>query len=334
MRARIVKMRFLTPLHLGNREGALEGTMDHIPSDVIFSALCNACRTLYGSNALESLFLKPRAGGLIKLSSAFPYLKELYFLPRPVNLDLSFFGFENKRAKRVKYIDHSLFCEYVSGSLKAGSFSGYYEEPVQGALLPAKYRQDWICRAVEVPRVALDSVTQESNIFYFKQLYFNRDAGLYCLVKCGDESWKKVMACFRLLGDEGVGGDRSCGKGGFFVEFPGEMVFPDIERPAGYVTLSLYYPLREEVRDIDAEYVLIKRAGYVFSPDENAVRKRSVTMMAEGSVIYSPLPPDGAIVDITPPGFFKHRVWRYGRAFGQALAHGKGGGQSGWQAGL
>ena len=44
MRAQIVRMNFLGPLHIGNREGSLEGTLHHIPSDTLFPdyAMCIA----------------------------------------------------------------------------------------------------------------------------------------------------------------------------------------------------------------------------------------------------------------------------------------------------
>ncbi|MBO8169047.1 MAG: type III-A CRISPR-associated RAMP protein Csm4 [Thermoanaerobacteraceae bacterium] len=324
MKAKIVKMEFIAPLHLGSREAVQENTLDHIPSDVIFSAFCTVYRSVYGKGALETFLARQLEEPVLKLSSGFPYYRDTYFLPRPLNLDLTAFGFEPKKARRVRYIDHELFCSALENSLKAASFQDYLEEPARGILLPAKYKGVEIIREVEVPRVALDSITSGSNIYYFNQLVMADEAGFYCLVSCDDELWPRVNTCFRVLGDEGIGGDRSSGKGAFRVDFPGEMVFPDISSPENYVLLSCYYPTSQEARNLDAEYQLMIRSGYMYSPDETALRRKTVIMLAEGAVVYNSSPPQGCLVDVTPPGFNLHRVWRNGYAFSVASSLGKG----------
>ena len=312
MRAQIVRMRFLGPLHIGNREGSLEGTLHHIPSDTLFSGLCNVYRSVYGKKALESLIA---GGGFFRLSSAFPYFKDTYFLPRPLNLDLTEYGFDGKKAKRVKYLDYQLFQKAIKNHLKNSDFSEYCQESVSGCLVPLSYSGREIIKEVEVPRVALDSVSSNSNIYYFNQVVFGPDSGLYCLVRCSDELWAQVKTCFRILGDEGIGGDRSSGKGLFKVDFPGSMEFPDLENPKSYLILSLYYPSPNEASRLDAEYTLQTRSGYVYSLDETSIRRKTVTMLAEASVVYSDTEPAGKLVDITPPGFNRHRVWRLGVPF-------------------
>jgi hypothetical protein len=36
MQYHIIRMNFTAPLHLGNREGILESTLNHVPSDMLF----------------------------------------------------------------------------------------------------------------------------------------------------------------------------------------------------------------------------------------------------------------------------------------------------------
>lgn len=327
MKAHIVKMHFTAPLHLGSKEAMLENTLQHIPSDVVFSALCNVYRHLYGKQALESLLAEQAQSAGFLLSSAFPYYRDAYFLPRPLNFDLTRYGFEPKKAKRVKYLEYNLMHRVLAGKFQAADLENYVAEAVQGLLLPREYQGLKICREVEIPRVALDSLTAASNIYYFNQVTFTREAGLYCLVRCAPELWGRLKTCFRVLGDEGIGGDRTSGKGGFAVEFPGELAFPQLDQPASHVLLSLYYPGSDEARNLEAEYALIKRSGYVYSSEETGLRRKSVTMLAEGAVVYADSPPVGKLVDLTPPGFDKHKVWRNGLAFAVASALGKGGGE-------
>ena len=140
-------------------------------------------------------------------------IKTPIFLPRPLNLDLTEYGFDGKKAKRVRYLDYQLFQKSINNSLKSSHFSEYREEPVSGCLIPLSYSGKEIIKEVEVPRVALDSMSSNSNIYYFNQVVFGPDSGLYCLVRCKDELWAQVKTCFRILGDEGIGEIGVPGKG-------------------------------------------------------------------------------------------------------------------------
>jgi CRISPR-associated protein (TIGR02710 family) len=176
-------------------------------------------------------------------SSAFPFLEQIYFLPRPLDLDMP--GWELKKAKRLRYIEHGLFCKYLlNGQLEKVDLQGYPTEASAGFLLPLAYAQRRLYQEEEIPRVALDSVSSNSNVYYFNQLRFFPNSGLYCLVRRTDELWPLLQGCWRVLGDEGLGGDRSSGKGLFQVEFPGEMAWGNIAcmltvRPVQALKLAL-----------------------------------------------------------------------------------------------
>ena len=144
-------------------------------------------------------------------------------------------------------------------------------------------------------------MSSNSNIYYFNQVVFGLDSGLYCLVRCKDELWAQVKTCFRILGDEGIGGDRSSGKGLFKVDFPGFMEFPDFENPKSYLMLSLYYPSQKKPAVLMPS-IHCKPGQVMYTPpDETSIRRKTVTMLAEGAVIYSDTEPTGKLVDITPP---------------------------------
>ena len=86
-------------------------------------------------------------------------------------------------------------------------------------------------------------------------------------------------------------------------------------KPDGWISLSLYHPGRDELTGLgDGYYDLLTRSGYVFSPDNRSLRRKTVRMFDEGSVF--PVPERrGELADVTPDGFKAHKVWRFGLAF-------------------
>lgn len=322
---KIIRLEFGAPLHIGNSEGMLEEVLMHIPSDVAFSAVCSVYRHIYGAKETEEMLKEYQRNPFFRISSFFPYCFDRYFLPCPLNIDLFSYGFDPKDARRVKYMDYEVFCLAIQGVLTTQTLADYKLVGGGSILAPRELKAEEFFQEQEITRVALDSITGAANVFHYSQLVFKEGAGLFGLVECEERFWPRLQTCWRVLGDEGLGGDRSCGKGWFKVDFAGEMAFPLVDKPRSHVLLSLYYPRHEETAAFDADYTLIRRAGYFYSPDENSLRRQSVTMLAEGSVIYSFLPV-GTIVDVTPPLFNLHRVWRNGYAFSIASVLGKGGG--------
>lgn len=326
------------PMHLGEKEGVLEETFEYIRSDTLFSAICNAYLLLYGREELESLlegFKLERPPFLI--SSAFPYAADVLFFPLPKNIDLSsYIGV--KKAKRVELVSESIFRAALKGDVEDVIKKGYcliQGERVLVTREEAERLRDHlgvrvaeeirIWRKREVPRVALDRKTNASSIYYFGEVKFSESCGLFFLMKEGNGFKgveKRVKAALRLLRDEGIGGDRTYGKGMFEdVRFDG--ISFECGRKDFFVTLSLYYPKREEISCLkDAFYDLVTRGGWIFSYSGVGMRRRSVRMLAEGSVVRFATTHEGgedllhgALVDVTPADFGWHRIYRYGYAF-------------------
>ncbi|MBI4586667.1 MAG: hypothetical protein HY717_21860 [Planctomycetes bacterium] len=165
-------------------------------------------------------------------------------------------------------------------------------------------------------------------------------ARLFFLTRLADESMRPDFdELVTLLGQAGLGGRRSSGKGQFelawsrpapgFLEVEGErgQAFPE-ERSEGpsrrgsgrWVLLSLYLPSRAEVeRGVieGAAAETLWRVGWIHSNGgPQACRKRPVRMLKEGTLL-SGLPGDisGEVRNVAPPSFTRHPVWRDGRAF-------------------
>ncbi len=83
--------------------------------------------------------------------------------------------------------------------------------------------------------------------------------------------------------------------------------------------LSRYYPREPETRQAllhtGAAYELVHLAGHVRAQGQADQRRRSVTLVAEGSLIGGGV--QGHLADVHPTvGQFPHAVWRYGLALG------------------
>ena len=60
----------------------------------------------------------------------------------------------------------------------------------------------------------------------------------------------------------------------------------------------------------------LNERGYIYSPDGQSLRRKTVSMFTEGSVFPSPPERKGAMVDVTPSAFNAHHVYRSGIYFG------------------
>lgn len=341
--------------HVGERGVGMEETSVVIHSDTVFSALCVALRET--GHALNPLLKRwPRAmtrGEAVDLapgdwpppfavSSAFPYAGDVYFLPRPlltlVGLSESEVPGLGKRLKKVRFVSEQVFAAIVNAQPLGpllGSFIPEGASLQDGAVMAAVAEVEQLRRRFADPlsgatrfwskdtasRVALDRKSTRSQVYGVGRVTFAAGCGLALLVAYNDESLRpSVERALRVLGDAGLGGERSSGHGQFSLEVAGAYQPPAVQVPNGYTLLSLYWPTRHEVAGgvLDAaSYGLLMRRGWVSSPDGSNLRRRSVRMLSEGSVLRRL--PQGALADVKPLDPFPatnvpHDVWRYGVA--------------------
>lgn len=309
MRLTICQLKPKTPLHLGEREGWLEGSQTYIHSDTLFSAFCHAYQLLYGQEELTrllQLFVEGQAPFLV--SSAFPFWDDQFYFPLPKN-QLP----KEKEVKKVIFVEQRGFERLLSGDSIEDVFSSARTIPAHNQV-EDKQRYPW--QVETLPRVRLSRFNNHPGeaFFHFGQVVYLEGAGLFFLIELKDEVFrKKFEGTMNLLADEGIGGDRSVGKG--LMEKP---VFDEVEIKVpkganGILCLSLYYPDQKEIHRLsEGYYELLERKGYIYSPHGQSLRRRSVRMFIEGSVFPSDVTKRGRLVDITPDAFGKHRIYRYG----------------------
>jgi CRISPR-associated protein Csm4 len=128
---------------------------------------------------------------------------------------------------------------------------------------------------------------------------------------------KKILQAIYLIKDEGLGGERSTGKGLFEdIKIDKFDKLNDIGHiDNGYMALSLIFPNKENEEYRDAEnFDLIERKGFVYSPFSYVeYRKRGVVMFREGSIFNKRV--NGDIATVVKKDEVGHDVYRYGKAF-------------------
>ncbi len=313
--------------HLGERGVGYEETSEMVHADTLFGALCSAWSLLYGDEAVLKDLLpdgSPDWCPPLLLSSAFPRAGLVRFYPKPL---LPPPDGDIRRWKDVEWVSEVVFCTWLGGGpLPRCLFTHGGEvaltESERDTLvghLPGRDPEMPFWKVVRVPRVTLDAASNASELWHFGRLHFAPECGLHLWVglrRLEDRFWTAL----RVLGDVGLGGDRSAGHGLFTVgHSPEEPPWP----PSGqrFVTLSPVYPRKDEVAALLADgcaYRLVTRTGWIGAALTMPYRRRAVRLIAEGSVLTGASDAMwGSLVDVTPDGVpdLPHRVYRWAYAF-------------------
>jgi len=328
MQYSIFKLRFRTPLHIGDTRPNYESCEEFVHSDTLFSALVNTWRLLYPAD-LPVFFPDNHPDAVafpyFRISSAFPFSGNELFFPKPYwspphteNDDPG----QAKTFKKLTWIAQPHFENWLKGESLTikGNYLSRDKRFLFGHAVPTEISNPVAVQ--DSPRVRKDRETEQTEIFYYSRLYFDADAGLYFLASFQNQEWReKFGAVMNLLGDEGLGGDRSVGNGLFEVAEKSDSFTLHLpEQSAHSVTLALYHPQPDELKANlkDAYYEMTNRSGWVFSGRGRSLRRNNVRMFAEGSVFSGPAGNYGDVVkvlDPLPEQNLNHAVYRYGQAF-------------------
>ncbi len=193
-------------------------------------------------------------------------------------------------------------------------------------------------------RVTVDRVNSAANIFHVGRTRFASECGLWFGVhwrnpnapvndRSGLSYRQALCKSLALLGDEGIGGERSAGYGAFHPTYGEEIDLPDPESGGLAWLLSRYLPAQTEIPAFlehkHAAYHLVRVGGWARSLHGADQRRKQITFLAEGSLIAcSPSAVVGSIVDLRPQypdsaGDLPHPVWRSGLALAVGLANEK-----------
>ncbi|MGQ9915852.1 MAG: type III-A CRISPR-associated RAMP protein Csm4 [Bryobacteraceae bacterium] len=325
--ALLVKIRPSTPWRLGPETGSLAEASAVLHSDAIYSAVTLALGQLGWMEEWLAATADPFREPAVRFTSAFPWQRNLLYLPPPRGL-----WPPEGSSLRVRWKGASHVPAPLAGALLRGerpAEDAWRVDGPSGCLIPAGGRfATGPFRFLRRSCAAVDRVTGGRALPYLAGcVQFAPASGLWCAAWFATQTayavWgPKIEAAFRLLGDSGIGGLRSRGFGrARHVDFQaaplGELLFgPRGAPPAGngWWLLSLMTPAPSDtIRWEEGDYELVKRSGRVGSLTGGGLRKPGSRMVAEGSVLVSRQPPRGTVLNVAPEGC-PHPVFRAGYA--------------------
>ena len=310
-------LNFRSPLHLGRRGVGLEETEISIPADTLFSAICQTWRTFYGEEHLTDFLAQYETGEPFLLTSAFPFAGNTRFFPKPL-IDLKVNADdERKKLKKVRFLSERRFRQIVNDE----EIVFDPDDLINDGLLWI-HDDDKCSRTVwttdKRPRVTLDRQSSSSEIWHLGGVKFHENCGLWFAAKFdAEETQTQIETILRVLGDTGIGGERSAGYGIF--DLHSEPTESESERETDrFVTLSPICPRdADELNRLiqgDVGYTLEECSGWIGSAEGNGLRRQQVWMFAEGSVLAGNGARIGRLVDLKPDAC-PHPVWRYAYAW-------------------
>ena len=167
--------------------------------------------------------------------------------------------------------------------------------------------------------MTLDRQSSASEIWHLGGVKFEEGCGLWLDAKFEtQEIQTQIETILHVLGDTGVGGERSAGYGAF--DLHSEPAEIESEREADrFVTLSPICPrdtdqLSVLIQGDNVGYTLEERSGWIGSSEGSGLRRQQVWVFAEGSVLNGNGTGIGRLVDLTPDSC-PHPVWRYAYAW-------------------
>ena len=327
----VYRLTLKKQLHLGRSTGAaqegslgLQKTECYIPADVLFSAICEMWRQFYDAESLTTFldgYTREGASLPFLLTSAFPFARDVYFFPKPLT-----FTHPSKESKSIVFVSQTHFENIISGNLPAfdkndlvngGKVWMSHEEKERLRISNKDEIRIW--ETVTRPRVTIGSRSAGSEIWHIQSVTFDTDCGLWFTARFDSEATQqKIETLLRVLGDNGIGGERNAGYGVF--DFKTKQVDFEMSAPqagSAFVTLSPMCPKSlhqlEALLSGEFAYALHTSTGWV-NRAGNTKSRKAVNRFVEGSVLRASEGHIGCFVDLSPPNW-AHPVYRYGYAW-------------------
>jgi CRISPR-associated protein Csm4 len=293
MKAKVIKLKFTSPFHLNPPRDSLEKTETVIQSDMLVSALAVCHIKLYGDFCTDFFSQK------LRVSSLFPFHDKSLFFPVPL-FDFWEGKADRERLKKLgklKYLEASLWRKVIAG-----------ERLKEKQVYPSgMFGVDSEEKAEEISQFFSEEELQRLWVgrdpFHFSQVRLAEKGGLFFLYHVDPEIETQFKASLRLLADEGLGSDRTVGKGLFEIqEEKTDFQLPPVDSSASHIlSLSFFIPSDKDFKDIrfdDSYYLLQHKRGWYNTHRVLSLKKKGIFGFAEGSVFKSDQMPTGKKVTL------------------------------------
>ena len=310
---------FRSPLHLGRRGVGLEATEISIPADTLFSAICQTWRSFYGEESLTNFLAQYETDVPFRLTSTFPFAGDVRCFPKPlIDLNVEMADDARKKLKKVRFLSERRFRQIVDGE-EVAFVPNHLINGEQLWIHDDDQCSSTVWKMDKRPRVTLDRQSSASEIWHLNAVKFGEGCGLWFGAEFDtEETQRRIETTLRVLGDTGVGGERSAGYGLF--DLRGKLAESKLEQELDrFVTLSPIFPrdadeLERLIQGDNIGYTLEERSGWIGSAEGSGLRRQQVWMFAEGSVLSGNGTQIGRLVDLKPNAC-PHPVWRYAYAW-------------------
>ncbi len=351
-----VRLRMLGGLHLARGKSDFVTGFDLLHSDTLKSAMLVAAAQIHDQpESLGRAWLED-----FNVSSGFyywidPQTKEVeYFFPKPAissvdfrytPLGKAYSETEKHNAKLnrgLEFVGRSYMEKICRGEIPTAnqqqlSEDGRFLSDTWGnASAPKtgnqpKQQSDkkdlFLYKEVVEQRVTIPrGGTEDAEPYFIERRFFRDNTGVFFLLECDNaDKLQELKICLNVLGEQGIGLDRSTGNGQFEVLPIERFDWPDVVGAGHQYALSLFCPAQETLETNgflqESYYKLVKRGGWITSSSDGknlgSYRKKSIYMFAEGAVFpYAQgVKLEGTIVNTRPQVALEgHEILRDGRA--------------------
>lgn len=309
--------------HLG--ETGLDDSSDLLHSDTLFSALANVYEfALSGARTFIDLV----GNGKLSFSSGlYAMLKKnsqeppLLFLPKPT---VTYRNVEDrKRYKSIKYFSLGVWEKFRS-TFNAVSFVSELEfvDPKLFTIgneficfekelgpCPEAFKNHSFRGFATSPKVKVHTTLTEDRLYHETAVQFNsffvcdqEYEGAYCVLLRSDltcEQYRELLAAFRIMADEGVGGQRSSGKGQFREVREVTIEIPCSGEATSYLGLSIISPADyNEFKAMEKYELFIRGGGSLGMRGNSEEHRKQARFVKEGALLRREI--KGRIVDVSP----------------------------------
>uniref|UniRef100_B3EIY7 CRISPR system Cms protein Csm4 n=1 Tax=Chlorobium phaeobacteroides (strain BS1) TaxID=331678 RepID=B3EIY7_CHLPB len=309
--------------HFG--ENGLEDSSDLLHSDTLFSALANIYE--YALSGAEIFIDLVESGRLSFSSGMYALLKQgemsLLFVPKPVVTYRK--SDDRKLHKSLKYFSLGVLEEFRK-SFESQKHESELDLSVYSSIgneflcladelggMPDEFKNRSFRRFTTSPKVKVHTTFEDNDRLYHEttvQFHTFSAAGVeyggaYCVLFNADaltyEERQEFLAALRIMADEGVGGQRSSGKGQFREVREVTIDIPDEESASAYLGLSIVSPADDSEFNALERYELFVRGGGSLGWRGDSERHRKqARFVKEGALFTKNIA--GALVDVSPEG--------------------------------